>query len=67
LPPYLPNKKPIYGAGPGNEARYSEHLGLMQNMGFIYLLGSPLYIPPSFFAALDQTNMVYGQGIWFCV
>lgn len=62
--PYLPNETPIYGAAPGDDARYEEHVGLMQKMGVNYLHVFPLFMPPKFFTALDKTNIVYGQDIW---
>ena len=62
--PYLPNETPIYGDAPGNDSRYEEHLGLMKDMGANYIHVFPLKMPPNFFAALDKTEMVYGQDIW---
>lgn len=62
--PYLPNETPIYGAAPGNDDRYVEHLRLMQDMGATYLHVFPMRMPEKFFSALDATDMVYGQDIW---
>jgi hypothetical protein len=62
--PYLPNETPIYGAAPGNDDRYAEHVALMQEMGANYLHVFPMQMPANFFAALDTTDMVYGQDIW---
>ncbi len=62
--PYLPNETPIYGAAPGNDARYDEHLGLLADMGVNYLHVFPMKMPENFFTALDATDMVYGQDIW---
>jgi len=62
--PYLPNETPIYGAAPGNDARYDEHIGLLQDMGVNYLHVFPMKMPENFFTALDGTDMVYGQDVW---
>lgn len=62
--PYLPNESPIYGVAPGDDARYEEHRGLIENMGVNYLHVFPLFMPSKFFSALDRTDMVYGQDIW---
>jgi hypothetical protein len=62
--PYLPKETPLQGAPPGDDDRYGEHLGLMQNMAVNYLHVFPMKMPRKFFAALDKTDMVYGQDIW---
>lgn len=62
--PYLPKETPLKGAPPGDDGRYEEHLGLMKNMAVNYLHVFPMKMPPKFFAALDKTDMVYGQDIW---
>jgi len=62
--PYLPNETPIYGAAPGNDDRYAEHIALLAAMGANYLHVFPMRMPENFFAALDTTDMVYGQDIW---
>lgn len=62
--PYLPNETPIYGDAPGNDLRYQEHLGLIKEMGANYLHVFPMKMPQNFFAALDGTDIVYGQDIW---
>lgn len=62
--PYLPNETPIYGAPPGDDSRYEEHLGVIQDLGANYLHVFPMLMPPQFFAALDKTDMLYGQDIW---
>ncbi len=62
--PYLPNETPLYGAPPGDDDRYTEHLGLMEDMAVNYLHVFPMMMPPKFFAALDKTNLLYGQDIW---
>jgi hypothetical protein len=62
--PYLPHETPLQGAPPGNDARYEEHLGLMKDLGVNYLHVFPLKMPSNFFAALDKTDMQYGQDIW---
>ncbi len=62
--PYLPGETPIYGDPPGNDDRYAEHLGLVQDMAVNYLHVFPMMMPPKFFAALDKTDLVYGQDIW---
>jgi hypothetical protein len=62
--PYLPKETPLQGAPPGNDDRYAEHLGLMQNMAVNYLHVFPMKMPQKFFAALDKTDMFYGQDIW---
>ncbi|MFH0783971.1 MAG: hypothetical protein V2B20_18725 [Pseudomonadota bacterium] len=62
--PYLPNETPLRGDPPGDDDRYQEHLGLMQAMGVDYIHVFPTKMPPKFFAALDRTEMFYGQDIW---
>ena len=62
--PYLSKETPLKGDPPGDDDRYQEHLGLMQNMGVDYLHVFPMKMPPKFFAALDKTEMFYGQDIW---
>ena len=62
--PYLPNETPMYGAAPGDDGRYQEHVSLMKDLGVNYLHVFPLFMPPKFFTALDRTDMVYGQDIW---
>jgi len=62
--PFLTNETPLRGAPPGDDERYEEHLGLMQDMGVNYLHVFPMKMPPKFFAALDKTDMLYGQDIF---
>ncbi|MFV0437307.1 MAG: hypothetical protein ACK5PS_07950 [Desulfopila sp.] len=62
--PYLPGETPLYGDPPGNDQRYREHLGLIQDMGANYLHVFPMMMPANFFTALDATDLVYGQDIW---
>jgi len=62
--PYLKGETPQQGAGPGNDGRYPGHLDLLKEMGVNYLHVFPLRMPANFFAALDGTDLVYGQDIW---
>ena len=62
--PYLTNETPLQGAPPGDDGRYTEHLGLMKDMNVNYLHVFPMNMPKGFFSALDKTNLVYGQDIW---
>ncbi len=62
--PYLPGETPLFGAAPGNDARYSEHLSLMRGLNVNYLHVFPLLMPKNFFTELDKTDFVYGQDIW---
>jgi hypothetical protein len=62
--PYLPNETPLYNDPPGDDDRYEEHLRLMKDMGADYVHVFPINMPPKFFAALDKSDMVYGQDIW---
>ncbi|MBA3014209.1 MAG: hypothetical protein KKD63_00105 [Proteobacteria bacterium] len=62
--PYLKGETPQQGAGPGNDGRYPGHLSLLKEMGVNYLHVFPLRMPANFFAALDATDLVYGQDIW---
>jgi hypothetical protein len=62
--PFLPGETPLWGAQPGDDERYAEHLGLMQAMSVNYLHVFPMKMPPKFFAALDKTDMLYGQDIF---
>jgi len=62
--PYLTGETPLFGAPPGDDGRYAEHLGLMRELGVNYLHVFPLLMPKGFFAELDKTDLVYGQDIW---
>jgi hypothetical protein len=62
--PYLPNETALTGASLGNDGRYEEHIRLMQHLKVNYIHVFPMKMPPRFFAALDKTDMVYGQGIF---
>ena len=62
--PFLTDETPLRGDPPGDDERYEEHLGLMQDMGVNYLHVFPMKMPPKFFAALDKTDMLYGQDIF---
>ncbi len=64
--PYLQGETPMQGAPPGNDGRYEEHLGLMKGLNVNYLHVFPMQMPAKFFAALDQTDFLYGQDIWVC-
>lgn len=62
--PYMKGETPLDGSAPGNDNRYHEHVSLMRQIGANYVHVFPLYMPPKFFEALDQTDLVYGQDIW---
>jgi len=62
--PYLPGETPVLGALPGNDDRYPTHLTLIKNLGANYLHVFPRMMPPNFFTALDQTDLVYSQDVW---
>ncbi|MBI5039773.1 MAG: hypothetical protein HZB57_00720 [Gammaproteobacteria bacterium] len=62
--PYLTGETPLFGAPPGDDGRYAEHLGLMRELGVNYLQVFPLLMPKGFFTELDKTKLVYGQDIW---
>ncbi len=62
--PYLPGETPIYGASPGNDDRYAQHVPLMRDLGINYIHAFPLKMPARFFTELDKTGLVYGQDIW---
>ncbi|HWS02791.1 MAG TPA: hypothetical protein VN448_05280 [Gammaproteobacteria bacterium] len=62
--PYLQGETPLFGAPPGDDARYVEHLGLMRELGVNYLHVFPLLMPKNFFTELDKHDLVYGQDIW---
>lgn len=62
--PYLPGETPIYGASPGNDDRYAQHIPLMRDLGVNYVHVFPLQMPAKFFTELDKTDLVYGQDIW---
>jgi hypothetical protein len=64
--PYLVNETPMLGAPPGNDDRYKEHLGLLQELNVNYLHVFPMHMPPQFFEALDSTELLYGQDVWVC-
>lgn len=62
--PYLAGETPINGAGPGDDGRYVDHFAIFRALGVNYLHVFPRLMPPGFFAALDQSDLVYGQDIW---
>ncbi|BDD88103.1 hypothetical protein [Desulfofustis limnaeus] len=62
--PFLPGETPIYGAAPGNDGRYAEHLEMITGLGATYLHVFPRLMPPEFFIALDHSNLIYGQDVW---
>lgn len=62
--PYLPGETPLFGAAPGDDARYREHFARFRELGVNYLHVFPLLMPRGFFAELDKTDLVYGQDIW---
>jgi hypothetical protein len=62
--PYLRGETPLYGAAPPDDGRYAEHLPLLRHLGVNYLHVFPMHMPAGFFAALDDTDIVYGQDIW---
>jgi hypothetical protein len=62
--PYLANETPLWGAAPGDDGRYEEHIRLIRKMHANYVHVFPMKMPPRFFAELDKTNMVYGQDIF---
>lgn len=62
--PFLPGETPLWGDQPADDGRYEEHLDLMQDMGVKYLHVFPTKMPPKFFAALDKTDMLYGQDVF---
>jgi hypothetical protein len=62
--PYLQGETPIYGASPGNDDRYAEHVPLMRDLGLNYIHVFPLKLPARFFEELDRTDLLYGQDIW---
>ncbi len=62
--PYLPGETPIYGASPGDDGRYAPHIETIEGLGANYIHVFPLKMPEGFFAALDKTDLVYGQDIW---
>ena len=59
--PFLPGETPMYGVPPANDNRYAGHLKLMQDLGATYIHVFPRLLPANFFAALDKTDLVYGQ------
>lgn len=59
--PFLPGETPMYGVPPANDNRYPEHLRLLKEMGVNYIHVFPRLLPANFFAALDKTDLVYGQ------
>ena len=62
--PYMKGETPLDGSAPGNDNRYQSHIPLMGRIGVNYLHVFPLKMPPKFFDALDQTDLLYGQDIW---
>ncbi len=62
--PYLSGETPVHGAAPGDDGRYLEHFALFRELGVNYLHVFPRLMPPGFFTALDQSDLVYGQDIW---
>ena len=62
--PFLPGETPVRGMQPGNDGRYQAHLRLIKDMNANYLHVFPRLMPPKFFEALDQTDLVYSQDVW---
>lgn len=62
--PYLPNELPLKGKGPGNDDRYTGHLGLIKKLGANYIHLFPSKMPENFFNSLDKTDLLYGQDIF---
>jgi len=62
--PYVPGETPLNGASPGDDDRYSEHFAHIAELGVNYLHVFPQMMPAGFFAALDETDLAYGQDIW---
>lgn len=62
--PYLPGETPIRDGAPGDDGRYGEHFELLGSLGINYLHVFPRHMPAGFFAAMDNTDLVYGQDIW---
>ena len=59
--PFLPGETPMYGVPPANDDRYPSHIKLIQDLGANYIHVFPRLLPANFFAALDKTDLVYGQ------
>lgn len=62
--PYLPGESAIPDSSPGDDGRYKEHFKLLKKLGVNYLHVFPRHMPQGFFAAMDKTDLVYGQDIW---
>ena len=62
--PYLRGETPLYGDPPGDDGRYRIHFKRITELGVAYLHVFSARMPAGFFAALDDTNLVYGQDIW---
>ncbi len=62
--PFLPSETPLYGAAPGDDGRYKEHLRLLKDLGLTYVHVFPRDMPAGFFTELDKTDLLYGQDIW---
>lgn len=62
--PYLKGETPLFGAAPGDDGRYQEHLAAMRSLGVNFLHVFPQKMPKGFFSALDQTPFLYGQDVW---
>lgn len=62
--PFLPGETPVRGLQPGNDGRYDSHLHLIKAMNVNYLHVFPRLMPPKFFEALDETDLVYSQDVW---
>lgn len=54
----------MYGDAPGNDDRYAMHMAMIRDLGANYLHVFPRLMPANFFAALEKTDMVYGQDVW---
>lgn len=62
--PFLPGETPVRGLQPGNDGRYQQHLALIKAMNANYVHVFPRLMPPNFFTALDNTDLVYSQDVW---
>jgi len=62
--PYVPGETPLQGAAPADDDRWADHFEHLAELGVDYLHVFPQLMPAGFFAALDKTDLAYGQDVW---
>lgn len=62
--PFFPGETPKWGANLPNDNRYLSHLSMITGLNANFLLVFPQFMPQNFFAAMDETGLLYAQDIY---